>query len=243
MPKLISTPWVTDITERKRIEEARDDLLRRLATLQEDERRRISRELHDTFGQLLTALSLSLKATRETPPLSSATLTRLDNVQEMVNQLHRVVHNVAVRLRPTALDDVGLHAALAQYFADWSTQTGIGVDYEGLGMDISRLSADVETAIYRIVLEALTNVARHAKARRVSVIVSRQDDGFASVAVEDDGSGFDPEAAAASGRLGIIGMQERAMLAGGKLEIESRPGSGTTVLARFPISHPGGRQT
>src|SRR5262249_45435714 len=141
--------------------------------------------------------------------------------------------------RPTVLDDVGLYAALAQHIAGWSDRTEIEVDYEAAAVETERLPADIETAVYRIVQEALTNVARHAKAHRVSVTISRHG-GDVTVAVEDDGVGFNSEAAVTSGRLGLVGMQERVALIGGTLDVESSPGSGTTVLARFPLHDDGG---
>jgi signal transduction histidine kinase len=232
--------WVLrDVTELRLAEADRDRLLRRVVTAHEDERRRVSREMHDTFGQLLTALSLSVKAARDVTPLPTLAATRLIEVQHLTDELSRAAHDLAVRLRPTALDDVGLFSALGQYVAQWSARTGVEVDYEAAAVEADRLPVAVETAIYRIVQEALTNVARHAKARRVSVVISRHDD-HATVAVEDDGVGFDPAAVAACGRLGLVGMRERAALAAGTLEVESTPGEGTTVLARFPLSNGGG---
>lgn len=226
--------WFTDVTERKRAEDARDDLLRRLVTVQEDERRRVSRELHDSVGQLLTALALTIKAARDAAPLPPVTDNRLGEVQKVADELSRVVHNLATRLRPTSLDDVGLHDAIAQFLNAWSTRTGITVEYEAVGIETVRLGPDIETTIFRLVQEAMTNVARHAKANRVDVVISRQDS-HVTVAVEDDGVGFDVDLALASDRLGLIGMRERAVLAGGKLDIESRPGGGTAVLASIPL--------
>jgi signal transduction histidine kinase len=230
---------LADVTDRKRAEADRADLLRRLVTAQEDERRRVARELHDSVGQLLTALTLRVKAARDAAPLPPATDARLVEVQRVADELGRTVRDLAVRLRPTALDDVGLHAALAQHVAGWADRTGVEVDFEAAAVEIQRLPADIETTIYRIVQESLTNVARHAKASRVSVTISRHG-GDVTVAVEDDGVGFDPEAAGTSGRLGLVGMQERVALVGGTLDVESSPGSGTTVLARFPLRNAGG---
>jgi len=228
--------WVLrDVTVLKRAEEARAELLRRLVSAQEDERRRVSRELHDTFGQLLTALTLSAKAARDAAPLPAATDARLAEVQRLADELGRVAHDLAVRLRPTALDDVGLFAALGQ----WAARAGVEADYEASAVEAERLPRDVETAVYRVVQEALTNVARHAGARRVSVVISRHGESV-TAAVEDDGVGFDADAAAGSGRLGLVGMRERAAQADGTLDVESSPGGGTTVLARFPLRNGGG---
>jgi PAS domain S-box-containing protein len=229
--------WVLrDVTELRRAEAARTDLLRRLVTAQEDERRRVSRELHDSFGQLLTGLTLAVRAARDAGPLPPPAAAALDQVGRLADDLARTAHDLAVRLRPTALDDIGLSAALGQLVAEWSARTGVAADFDAAGLGAARLTPDAESAVYRIVQEALTNVARHARASRVSVAVG-QSDGQVAVAVEDDGAGFDP-AGGAGGRLGLAGMRERAALAGGALEVESAPGSGTTVLARIPLSRP-----
>jgi PAS domain S-box-containing protein len=230
-----------DVSETKRAEAAREELLGRLVTAHEDERRRVARELHDSVGQLLTALSLAVKAAREAAPPSSSA-ARLEEVERVAHELGRAVRELAFRLRPPALDDLGLDAALAQHLRSWSASVGVEVDYQSSGVQAERLPPDVETAIYRVVQEALTNVARHAQARQVSVVVARHDAHVAAV-VEDDGVGFDPESAECrpgGKRLGLIGMRERAALTGGTLDIESRPGFGTTIIVRFPIARRGG---
>lgn len=225
---------VRDVTDRRQAEAARDDLLRRLVTAQEDERRRVARELHDTVGQLLSALLLSVRAARDAGPLPPAALNSLDDVQRVAHELGRATHDLAVRLRPTALDDVGLHAALLHHLEDWSARAGVEVQFQAVGAESMRFPPDVETALYRFVQEGLTNVARHARARLVSVVLERQG-GLAIVVVEDDGTGFDPEASAGTERLGLLGMRERLALLGGCLEIESSPGAGTTLVARVPL--------
>lgn len=231
--------WLlTDTTDRRRAEAARDDLLRRLVTAQEDERRRVSRELHDSIGQLLTALLLSLRGVRDAGPLSEAALVRLIEAQGVADELGRAAHDLAVRLRPTALDDVGLEAALRQYLHDWSVRYGVEVQFEAAGLGDSRFPPEIETSLYRVVQEALTNVVKHASARVVSVVLERQD-GRAIAVVEDDGRGFDPEAAQDSGRLGLIGMRERVSLFGGELSVESSPGAGATIIARVPLARAG----
>jgi PAS domain S-box-containing protein len=232
---------IRDITARKRHEAARIELLARLVTAHEDERRRVARELHDSVGQLLTALTLAVKAAREAAPLPPASDARLGEVERVARDLGQAVRDLAIGLRPPALDDLGLDAALAQHLRNWSAGTGIEVDYQPAGVHAERLPPEVESAIYRVVQEALTNVARHARARQASVVVARHG-GHVAAVVEDDGVGFDLEAAAdgrVGNRLGLVGMRERAALVGGTLDIESRPGSGTTVIARFPISRDG----
>jgi PAS domain S-box-containing protein len=231
--------WVVqDVTERRRVEAARDDL-RRLVRVQEDERRRIARELHDTVSQLLTALLLGIRAVRDAGPLSPLALTRLDDLQRVAHELGRSARNLAVRLRPTVLDDLGLEPALGQLVGEWSAQTGLAIDFQTAGLESARLPAEVETVLYRVVQEALTNVAKHARAQQVSVVVSRHN-GYVTAVVEDDGVGFDPKSAG-SDRLGLIGMYERVALVGGELDIESTPGAGTTTIARVPVVDSNGR--
>ncbi len=210
----------------------RQELARRLTTAQEDERRRVSRDLHDSVGQLVTGLSLAAKAARAADSLPEAA-ARLDDVLRLAEAVGRELHGLAVRLRPTALDDLGLEAALEQLVKEWARRTGVEADLQVTGLGRVRLPAEVETALYRVVQEALTNVAKHAKAWAVAVTVGVTE-GVATAVVEDDGDGFDPERAGA-GRLGVVGMRERLALVGGTLEVESRPGFGATVYARVPL--------
>jgi signal transduction histidine kinase len=231
-----NTLLAAEIAQRMRAERNRTDLLRRLGSAQEDEQRRIARDLHDQVGQTLTVLTLAVRAARDAGPLSPVAAQRLADVQRAAEDLGREVHGLALRLRPTALDDIGLHAALAQLIGEWSLRTRIEVDLHASDLDKVRLPPDVETALYRVIQEALTNVARHARARHVSVVVQRYD-GKAIAIVEDDGVGCDPESGG-HGRLGLVGMRERMTLAGGRLDIESSPGDGTTVIARVPLTEP-----
>ena len=226
-----------EVAGHKRAEAARLELLRRLATAQEAERYRLARELHDQMGQHLTALGLGLKALRDATPASSAAGASLLQMQELADLMGREVHQIAVELRPTALDDLGLCTALENYVESWSEQTGVEADFQGVGMDGARLPPEVETALYRVVQEALTNVRKHARSRHVSVILRRAQQEAVAV-VEDDGRGFDPEVPAA-GRLGLLGMRERLALVGGTLTVESTPEKGTAVFARIPLAAAG----
>lgn len=160
-----------------------------LAQAEEDERRRLSRELHDEAGQHLTALALGLQALSDVAPPGSEVDRRAAELRALTGTLGRELHAVAVRLRPKALDDFGLEAALAAYAEDWSRQTGIAVDVHA-DVASARLPGAIESALYRIVQEALTNVARHSGATRVSVVVERRARYVVAV-VEDDGRGFE----------------------------------------------------
>jgi signal transduction histidine kinase len=222
--------------------EARAELLRRLVRAQEDERRRVSRELHDGLGQELMALILSLKALELAIPEGSPGRDHLRDVEVSVGRIGREAHDLAVELRPTALDDIGLGAALADYVARWSERTGVVADFQGSGLGADRLPPEVESTVYRVVQEALNNTAKHAAARHVSVIVERRA-GELTALVEDDGRGFDPGRAGAGRdrrRLGMLGMRERIALIGGTLLIESSEGDGTTVRARISLHQSSG---
>ena len=223
-----------EIIERQRTERERQALLQRLVTAQEEERRRISRELHDEIGQLVAALLLGLRSL----PSVRGTAAAIEKLHNIGEQIGREVHGMALSLRPTALDDLGLLRTLSNYVDEWSQRAKIGVDFHSPSWKGERLPAHIETTIYRIVQEALTNVLKHARATRVGVIVERRDN-HALVIVEDNGLGFDPvpvQEQVAGKRLGLIGMNERAALAGGELRIESSPGNGTTIFVRIPLA-------
>jgi signal transduction histidine kinase len=169
--------------------------------------------------------------------------TSLQEVQEKTSQLRAVaaqtldgVHRLALELRPSVLDDLGLVAAMQRHARDWGKNFGLSVDFQATGLD-RRLSPQVETTAYRIVQEALTNVARHAEARNVSVLLEYRGDSVVCI-VEDDGRGFDVRRvleAKDMRRLGLYGMQERISLVGGKLTVESTAGLGTTVFVEIPL--------
>jgi PAS domain S-box-containing protein len=231
----VNTALEGQIDRSERAEFARRELQGRLATAQEDERRRIARELHDQMGQDLTALGLGLKTMEDAAVWWPETQGQLQKLRRLTDQIGREVHGLALEIRPTALDDFGLPTALSTYAEEWAGRSGIALDYHSAGLDGDRLPATIETTLYRVVQEALTNVLRHAKARRVSLVVQRTSVGVNAV-VEDDGRGFDPEKATAKGgRLGLLGMRERLELVGGELTLESAPGAGTTVIARIPL--------
>ncbi|MEP6921676.1 MAG: PAS domain S-box protein [bacterium] len=227
-----------EMAERLRAQEARRELLRRLVLAQEDERRRISRELHDQMGQQLTAIMMGLKTLNAASHGREASIVKLQQLQELTGQLTSEVHDLAWGLRPPALDDLGLETALFNYAEEWAERTRVVVDFHSSGFEAYRLPLDHETAIYRIAQEALTNVFKHSRANRVSFFLERRDDHVLAV-VEDNGKGFDVrglhQGSTEERSLGLLGMRERASLLGGTLTVESAPGAGTSVFVRIPV--------
>ncbi|MGE5214186.1 MAG: ATP-binding protein [Nitrospirota bacterium] len=215
----------------------REALRRRLLHAQEEERRRIARELHDQMGQNLTALNVGLKSLLDRP--SGAGLgDRVQRLQELATQTARDLHRVAVELRPSALDDLGLVKAIRALADTWSIRYGIDVDFEAGRYQPAGVSSEIETIVYRIIQEALNNVAKHSGATHVAVVLHRTADQVQAI-IEDNGRGFDSGAAAqsgnGSGRLGLLGIQERLGTVDGSLNVESAPGSGATLIVRIPI--------
>ena len=205
------------------------DALRRVVEAQELERRRLARELHDQTGQELTSVLLGLKAVEEAKTDEERTAALAGVREQVVETLHDV-RRLAVELRPKALDDFGLVAALERLRETFTEQTGMRVELEAQIGD--RLPSDVETALYRIVQEALTNIVKHAQATSVSIVLARSPRAITAV-IEDDGRGFAPDAG--SEGLGLLGMGERLALLGGKLKLESSPDAGTTIVAEVPL--------
>jgi PAS domain S-box-containing protein len=237
--RLVGYSVVThDLTERRRAAEVRARLLEQLIAAQEAEQRRIARELHDETGQSLTSLLVGLRALEHAPTLEAGR-QQAEELRQAAARTLDEVHRLARGLRPTALDELGLVAAVEQHALDYAQTHGIAVDTRVRGFGRERLAPAVETAVYRIVQEALTNVAKHAGARTVSVVLQRTPDAVQAI-VADDGCGFDVEAAlrAPAGwtHLGLHGMRERAALLNGTVTIESAPGEGTTIYARVPVS-------
>ncbi|HEX8773672.1 MAG TPA: chemotaxis protein CheB [Pyrinomonadaceae bacterium] len=224
--------------ERRRIEKARLQLLRQLIRVQDDERRRIARDIHDHLGQQSTALRLQLEALKSICTPYEELCDQIEQTQTIAARLDADVDFLAWELRPAALDDLGLAAALAHFVREWSKHYNIPADFHGTGTDAQRPSPEVEINLYRIAQEALNNTYKHARASRVDVLLERRDDSVVLI-VEDQGVGFDlNDKEQAEGGLGLLGMSERAALVGGALEIESVPGQGTTVFARVPLTFP-----
>ena len=213
-------------------------LSRRLVEIQEAERRHLARELHDEIGQLLTGLGLLLEPEADLSP--EAAKATFEQMRVIIGELLERIRGLSFDLRPTALDELGLVPALLALFERYTGQTEILIDFKHQGM-ARRFQPEVETAAYRIVQEALTNVARHARVAEATVRIWATSDGIRSprlsVQIEDRGRGFDAETVLRAPKSGgLVGMQERLMLLGGHLTVESRPGGGTQIIAEIPLN-------
>ncbi len=196
---------------------------------QEEERARVARDLHDEVNQSLTGLLLRLEAAREKAPPELA--SELAKIRTLANQALQELLALARQLRPTALDDLGLKAALASHVTDLGRQSGIATSFDA-GGDIASIPHEIQIVTYRVAQEALSNAVRHSAAEHIGVRLARQD-GSIQLTVVDDGRGFTFDQA--SGGLGLAGMRERALLVNGDLRVESRPDDGTRVRLRVPI--------
>ena len=238
--KLAVQVIVTDISERKKAEEElrlhRDqlaELSRRLLNVHETEQYAIGRELHDQIGQMLTALRLTLNILHELPVEQAA--KKLAGAQELVDDLLNRVSRLSLELRPPMLDDLGLLPALLWRINQYQEQTGIEVTFKHLGLEGKRLNSEVETAAYRIIQEALTNVTRHADGKHIKLQIQVRET-MLKINIKDDGKGFIPhEVYARRQSSGLIGMRERAGLLNGKFQVQSQPGEGTMISVELPI--------
>jgi PAS domain S-box-containing protein len=229
---------VRDISERQRVQEAARTYSRRLIEAQEAERRRISLELHDQVGQILTAVKMNLHALRKSssrPEILASIEENLSVIDEAVDQ----VRDLSVDLRPLLLDDFGLVVAVRWYLVRQAKKTGMAAEFVSLTLkDDDRFPAALETACFRIVQEGVTNILRHARANCISVRLERAGDDLILV-IGDDGVGFDVKAVRGAGpattTLGLRGMEERAQAVGGTLTIDSAPVLGTQICASFPL--------
>jgi PAS domain S-box-containing protein len=230
-----------DITYRRKAEETMRHYAERLQALsvrllevQEAERRFIAQELHDEIGQTLTGINLAIDVLMKTAPENIG--ASLSEVQNSVKDLMTRVRNISLDLRPSMLDDLGLLHALLWHFDRYALQTGIRVIFRHEGLD-TRFSPEIETGAYRVIQEALTNIARHAGVNEAEVLVVAGSDTFA-ITIQDRGKGFDPERAQCAGNtIGLEGMKERLVLLGGRLTLESGPGKGTRLLVEIPLKH------
>ncbi len=225
------------LAEGIRVELARQQLLQQLVTAQEEERRHIARELHDQLGQDLAALILGLRALQEkiADDTSAARVVQLLAIAIGISQ---DVRDLAVQMRPSVLDDLGLNLTLRNYVEQWSARASVAVDLHTSGLEERHLPLAVETTIYRLIQESLTNILKHAQASEVSVIIECHASEV-SIIIEDDGIGFVVPARwedlADAKQFGLIGMRERVMLLGGTLVIESAPGSSTSIFVHLPL--------
>jgi signal transduction histidine kinase len=226
-----------EVLERTRSEHERVALLRRIVTTQEDERGRIARDLHDQLGQRLTALRLKIASLKDACALDKELHARVRHIEQIGARLDSEVSFLAWELRPRALDDLGLVSAVESFVGEWSQHFDIPAEFHSRGVAGKRLEPEIETNLYRITQEALNNISKHAQASTANVILESRNNEIVLV-VEDNGVGFDvsqvENGARSSGRLGLLGMNERAAISGGKIEIESAKGAGTTVFVRVP---------
>lgn len=212
-------------------------LSRRLVEIQESERLYIARELHDEAGQALTSLMVMLRRVEQDAGQPDLVRDHLAEAERGLQGVIENLHRLAMSLRPAALDHLGLEAAVRQNAESISERYGLKIQVEPFGI-ATRLPHNVETILYRIVQEALTNVVRHARASRVDVVLKARGDRVV-VVVEDNGAGFDPAQIGEGKHIGLLGMRERADTLGGSLTIESGPGKGTTIVAEVPYANPG----
>lgn len=212
-------------------------LSRRVLSAQEEERKVISRELHDEIGQILTGITVRLAALKRDAAVGATGLeTRLAGTQRLLEKTVRIVHQFARELRPPILDDLGLIPALKAFVRRFGRRTRIPIRFSASAA-VERLGIDERTVLYRVGQESLTNVAKHARATRVSVDL-RTSGGSVHLEIHDDGRSFSAERALSAGkvtRLGLLGMRERVEMVGGVFSVVSAPGRGTSVRARIPM--------
>jgi signal transduction histidine kinase len=232
-----------DVSARKRAEIALREseerykaLFARLVSAQEEERRRIARDIHDQLGQQITALRMNLEVLTSRTQPNDEVARQLVRTQRLAEELDRMADALIWDLRPAALDHLGLVAALERLVRQWSERFDVAAEFDAAAIGALRLPPDVEVNLYRIAQEALHNVAKHAEATRVAVCLQRTD-GHLVLAIEDDGRGFvvNGQPRDGQGGFGLLNMRERAALVGGSIDIESVPAQGTTVLTRVRL--------
>ena len=227
-----------EMREREISDRHRFGLLQRILTIQEDERGRLARDMHDQLGQRLTALRLKLQSLRALcdpyPEISS----RVDRLQQISELLDGEVSFLAWELRPAILDNMPFVEAMENYVSEWSRHAEIFAEFHVSGVKDLELGKDIENNLYRITQEALNNAAKHAKATRINVLLERRDNDLMLI-IEDNGVGFDLEKASnehdSSKGFGLFGLQERALLVSGIVEIETKPGEGTSIFIKVPL--------
>jgi len=232
-----------DVTEEMKVKHMRDRLLKELITAQEEERKRIARELHDETSQALTALAVGLETTIKAPTKNAEQMTeRLGSFKVLTGEVLGEIQRIILDLRPAILDDLGLVQAIDWYAESRLKSQGIRIGLETVGEE-GRLASEVETTVFRIAQEAITNIARHAGAENVSIELEFTDSAFI-LNIEDDGYGFDPQKVMAREKgntsFGLLGMRERAHLFGGTLSVQSQVKQGTRITVEIPLE--GARQ-
>jgi signal transduction histidine kinase len=226
-----------EVSERRAAESRSKALLGRVMSVQEEERKRIARDIHDQMGQQITALRMSLEAVRAAAPPDARLVAAAERAARVAEELDRSIDSLTRELRPVALDHLGLTAAIENLVRGWSARFGVPVEFRNAVGNRLRLSADAEAHLYHIAQEALHNIYKHAKASLVRVTLA-QADGHLQLAIEDDGRGFSPVDVheTSTGGLGLESMRERASLIGGQLVVRSACGRGTTITVRVPAA-------
>lgn len=236
--------YLSSLEKSNLLKEQLRGLSRQILTAQEEERKKISRELHDVIAQALMGINVRLAALKAEAGINSKGLDRnIARTQRMVTKSANIVHQFARELRPTALDDLGLIPALHSFMKSFTTRTGVRSHLTAFA-GVEKLNAAQRTVLYRVAQEALTNVARHARASRVEVTI-RKEGKSVHMEVIDDGKSFHVHPvllARGSKRLGLLGMRERIEMVGGSFQIESVPGKGTTIIAIIPVTKATGRK-
>jgi signal transduction histidine kinase len=226
-----------DITERRQAEAALRALALHLDSVREEEHTRIARQIHDELGQSLTALRLDLTwVGRKIPKGHTALRRRIDAAVALTDETITVGQRIVEGLRPPILDDLGLAPAVEWYAQHFAKRSGLRIEFDA-GAEEPVVSDQLAVTAYRIVQEALTNVARHAQATHARVRLGEQD-GALTIEIHDDGRGFPEEVSRNPHSFGIVGMRERAASHGGALAITTSPGAGTTVRVTFPLGRP-----
>jgi len=226
-----------EIVQHREAERLRSILLRRIVKAQEEERKRIARDIHDNIGQQMTALQLRLKLLLDKYEQDPSIAGDLAELQSIADRIDSDADFLAWELRPSVLDDLGLAAATEKFLREWSEHFGVSGEFAKVGLDGDRLLPECEINLYRIAQEALNNISKHARATHVSVLLERRDN-IINLIIEDNGKGFVTSREAVftgdDRGIGLLSMKERAELIGGTFEIESTAGGGTTVFVRIP---------
>ena len=206
--------------------------------VQEEERKKISRELHDQVGQYLTAMNLELRVIDDLTG-SKNIGERTQNIRVMIDHTLKYIKNLIWELRPSSLDDIGLEAAITRHLLSPLNRAGINADIQVYALEGVVLASEVNTCAFRVVQEAVNNAVKHGKAKNISIVLLRHA-GYLSIVIEDDGKGFEVDEvlnnALNSKKFGLFGMEERASLVNGQLIIESAPETGTTIYLKIPLN-------